>query len=329
MKKIALYTFLLCSGMLFAAGTENQARDKTNAVVNVKTRLTLRMKPTIKSARAGFLNAGTRVQVTAQEGAWMEIASPEQLKVYVSEVYLINGKLTNATNIRAGKSAEAPSFGVFPAGTALKAVGTGDRYGWIQVVPPESIKVYAYSDYIIMDKDAVIKTGEKAETKPDAGTGTVKEEVKEVKKAEIIPVPENLPVELPKEIKKEEAPAVKTEAVKEEKKEEVSTGKTPAVKEEKKEVKAVKPTDDTAKKIQSDLVELGAVDSKEKLTVSGTVTRIPASTSVATDYALLKDGKNQGYVCGKDFSKLNGKEYTATGRVYRINGWKAPIIVID
>ena len=86
------------------------------------------------------------------------------------------------------------------------------------------------------------------------------------------------------------------------------------------------------KKLASDLKELGAKMEKESVTVSGTIIKIPASTSAATNYALLKDGKNQGYICGKDesfFSAKSGETYTATGKAYRVQGWKAPIIVIE
>ena len=370
MKKIVLCAFLLVSGVIFSASAENTPQDKTNAVVSVETRLNLRMKPTIKSAKAGSVKGGTRVQVTGVDGAWVEIAAPEQLKVYVSEVYLIDGKLANATNLRAGRSAEAPSFGLLPAGTALKAVGTGDRYGWVQVVPPETLRVYAYSDYVTLDKNAVIedKSAQKKVETPEVEAK--KAEVpaapaKEVKKVEEIQdaVPAEA-VESKKVEDKKDTPAPKkaeTPKVEEKKAEvkkaapapkKVETKKAEAPKkaEVKKEIKAAAPAEDDneqlkkelialgaeydklCEQLKKELIALGAEDAKEEITVSGTVVRITASTSIATDFAVLKDGKvNQGYICGKSkefFSKFEGREYTASGKVYRIKGWKAPIVVV-
>ena len=174
MKKVILFFAIFSVAILVAAEkTETAPANKSNATVSA-SRLNVRMKPTIKSPKAGTLLKGERIQVIGKEGAWVEIAAPQTLKLYVSEVYLINGKLVNATNLRAGRSASAPSFGVLPAGTVLKAVGASDRYGWIQVEPPQDIKVYAYSDYITLDNTAVLETkaAEKEVQKPNAPATT-------------------------------------------------------------------------------------------------------------------------------------------------------------
>ena len=149
-----------------------------------------------------------------------------------------------------------------------------------------------------------------------------------------------------KEVKKAEekkaAPAPK--------KVETKKAEAPKKAEVKKECKAAAPAEDDNEQLQKELIALGAEydklcerlkkelialgaeDTKEEITVSGTVVRITASTSIATDFAVLKDGKvNLGYICGKSkefFSKFEGKEYTAEGKVYRIKGWKAPIVVV-
>ena len=318
MKKFTLFIFLFSAVLLFAA------EDNTNATVNA-SRLNVRMKPTVKSPKAGTLVRGERVRVTGKDGAWVELAAPASLKLYVSEVYLINGKLTNATNLRAGKSAEAPSFGVLPTGTELKTAAPADRFGWVQVVPPENIKVYAYSDYITCDsssdKAAAAQPETKADTAQVAPDAVKNTEEKTAVKAE----------------KKEGKAALETvknaeekTAVKAEKKEIKAAQKTVKKAEEKKAVPAKE--DVLSQKINNDLEKLGALQDKNNLTISGTLIRIPASTSTATDYALLKDGKNQGYVCGKPadfFSKNEGKEIKAAGKSYKVPGWKAPIIVIE
>ena len=318
MKKTALYIFLFSAVMLFAADAEKKADDNTNATVSA-SRLNLRMKPTIKSPKAGSLVRGERVRVTGKDGAWVELAAPASLKLYVSEVYLINGKLTNATNLRAGRSAEAPSFGVLPAGTSLKTTAQADRYGWVQVVPPENIKVYAYSDYITCDSKVEKAPETKENVKPEAEktpvlpTVATTEEQTDKKAA---------PAPAKKEVKadKKAAPAPAKKEVKAEEK----AAPAPA----KKEVKA----EELSKKVLEDLEKLGAKPDKESITISGTLIKIPASTSCATNYALIKDNKNQGYVCGKSddfFSKNEGKELKLTGKSYKIAGWKAFIVVLN
>ncbi|MBQ7395557.1 MAG: SH3 domain-containing protein [Lentisphaeria bacterium] len=319
MKKLCLFLAICCSGMLFAA----EAQDKCNATVNAD-RLNVRMKPTIKSPKAGVLINGTRVLVTGKSGAWFELAAPESLKLYVSEVYLINGKLTNAVHLRAGNSANAPSFGKIPAGTALKAVGEADRYGWVRVVAPGNIKVYAFKDYITLDENvnltpAVEEVKAPAEKKTEAPAA--KPVVKEEKKAE-------KPAAKPavKEEKKAAKPAAKP-AVKEEKK-----AAKPAAKPVAKPAPAKENTAEQAKKIAADLKAMDAVADKDNFSVTGVLQKIPASTSIATNYAIVADGVNQAFVCGGKssfFTSNDGKKVTVKGKLYRIKGWKAGILVME
>ena len=164
MKKIALFSVFMC--VVFAVSATEPVQTSEvygNAQVSA-TKLNLRMKPTIKSPRAGIIMKGTRVKVTAKKDGWLELEAPSSMPVYVSAVYLINGKLSNATKLRPTNDPQAPSFGVYPAGTKLKAIGSVDKFGWIKVEPPAGLLVYAYGDYIAIDKDAVI--GEKKENKP-------------------------------------------------------------------------------------------------------------------------------------------------------------------
>lgn len=340
MKKIILFFALISVVMLSAAeNSEKQTADKNNAVVSA-SRLNVRMKPTIKSPKAGTLVKGERVQVTGKNGAWIELAAPQSLKLYVSEVYLINGKLTNDTNLRAGRSASAPSFGVLPAGTALKAVGTSDKYGWIQVTPPENIRVYAYGDYITIDstiaieEKAAAKTGTAAPAAntvvPAAAPATTDTDA-EIKKAPAVPVQEEkTPVKPETAEKKSDAPEVPAlpAPVKEDKAIPAEVAKA-----EKTAVKEVKTAaSEINKKLAADLAALGAASSGEKITVSGKLYRIPASSSPVSDYAVFKDSKNQGYVCGKDakfFEDNVGKELSLSGKSYKIKGWKSVIVVLD
>lgn len=335
MKKFVLVFGVLCSVMAVMA----EVKDDFNATVTA-TKLNVRIKPTIKAPKAGTLLKGERVRITAEENSWFEIEAPESLKLYVSEVYLVNGKLTNSVNLRTGRDAKSPSFGLLPAGTELKAVEENSKFGWIRVKAPAGIKVYAYKDYISPDAKESKEEVNTAEAAPEkkAEAAKVEEKKAETVKAEefieAAPAPEKKA-----EVKK--AAPVKAEAVKAEekkaapapeKKEEVKkAAPAPEKKAEAVKVEEKKPAAPDTDKIEADLKSLGAKFDKDGVNVKGILYNIPKSTTPATNYAVLKGSENQGFVCGlddKEFKKLEGKEVDFTGKAFRIPGWKAPIIIV-
>ncbi|MBO5765344.1 MAG: hypothetical protein J6S24_03575, partial [Lentisphaeria bacterium] len=240
MKKIALFSVFMCAVFAVSAAEPVQTSEVYGNAQVSATKLNLRMKPTIKSPRAGSIMKGTRVKVTAKKDGWLELEAPSSMPVYVSAVYLINGKLSNATKLRPTNDPKAPSFGVYPAGTKLKAIGSVDKFGWIKVEPPAGLLVYAYGDYIALDKDAVI--GEKKESKP-AEAAPAPEKKDEKKPAEV-KKPAAEKAEKPAEVKKsEEKKAAKPAEV-----------KKPAAKKAEKPAVAVKEASpEKMKQIQNDL----------------------------------------------------------------------------
>ena len=335
MKKIIFVLSIVCSALVLMA-----AEDSFNATVTA-SKLNVRIKPTIKAPSAGVLKKGDRIKVTKEDNSWVELEAPESLKLYVSEVYLVNGKLTNSVNLRTGRDAKAPSFGLLAAGTKLETLEENSRYGWIQVKAPAGIKVYAYKDYVAFDNakkseitevektsEAEEKKTEEVKTAPAAEEKKVEEkkteEVKAAPAAKETPAAEEVKaVEVKKAAPKAEEK--KTEVVKaEEKKVEAA----PKAAEKKAEVK--KATVD-AKKIEADLEALNAKLEKDSVVVKGILYAIPGSTTSLTNYAVLNGRENQGFVCGyedAEFKKLIQKEVEFTGKSYRISGWKAPIVVV-
>jgi len=292
MKKIALFSVFMCAVFAVSAAEPVQTSEVYGNAQVSATKLNLRMKPTIKSPRAGIIMKGTRVKVTAKKDGWLELEAPSSMPVYVSAVYLINGKLSNATKLRPTNDPQAPSFGVYPAGTKLKAIGSVDKFGWIKVEPPAGLLVYAYGDYIAIDKDAVI--GEKKESKP----------------AEAAPAPEKKDEKRPAEVKKPaaekaEKPAV---AVKE-----ASPEKMKQIRNDLGALKAVADKELTT--ISGALCKIGQ-----------------STTSFTEYAVVDRKTKEGIFVCGisDDFYAANtDKDVTVTGRIYRVKRWKSTILVFE
>ena len=343
MKKIVLvFTALLSSFILFAQ------EDDGNATV-AASKLNVRMKPSVKSPRVGVLTKGDRVKVTKEDGFWAEMEVPRSIKFYVSEVYLINGKLTNSVNLRVARDSKSASLGLLPAGTKLEVTEETGKYGWIQVKAPAGTKLYAFKEYLTFDsksaaQETVTEEKKAAPAAPEkkVEAGSVEEFIEAPKAAEekkaaapaLAPV---APVKKAEEKKVEEKKAAPTpvKAVEEKKAEAAPAPVAPVKKAEEKKVeekkaevkKAVVP----AGKIESDLNLLGAKFEKDGIVVEGTLYKIPKSTSPATNFAVLKGSENQGFVCGldeKEFTSSVGKKVKYNGKSYRVPGWKAPIVVV-
>ena len=311
MKKFILVFSVMCSAFMLTA-----QQDDCNATVTA-SKLNVRIKPSIKAVRAGVLFKGERVKVTKEEGFWAEIEAPASLKFYVSEVYLVNGKLTNQVNLRTARDHKSPSFGLLAAGTRLEPAEKESKYGWLQVKAPAGTKVYAFKEYLAFDAKTAPAAAEEVKDVPAAPEKKADEKKVEDKKIEEF-------IEAPKaaEEKKAAAPVKKAEEKK---------AAAPVKKAEEKKAEVKKQAVPSAK-IEADLELLGAKPEKESVTIKGTLYRIPKSTSPATNFAVLKGAENQGFVCGLDeaeFAKSVSKEVTYSGKSYRISGWKAPIIVVS
>ncbi len=331
MKKFILVFSVMCSAFILSA-----QQDDCNATVTA-SKLNVRIKPSIKSPRAGVLVKGERVKVTGEQGFWAELEAPASLKFYVSEVYLVNGKLTNAVNLRTARDAKSLSFGLLPAGTKLEILEEASKHGWIQVKAPAGTKVYAFKEYLAFDAaSSAAKEVKEADPAPEKAA----EKKAEEKKADDKKIEEFIEAPKPAEEKKAAAPtpvkkveekkeAAPAPAKKAEEKKEVAPAPAKKVEEKKAEVKrSVVP----AGKIESDLESLGAKFEKDGVIVKGVLYKIPKSTSPATNYAVLRGGENLGFVCGledAEFAKSVSLEVIYTGKSYRISGWKAPIIVVS
>ena len=136
-----------------AGKTEEAAKPAEEKKVQVKPavvkadRLNVRLGAGIKKPVAGVLLRGTKVEITGKKGAWLELNAPKELKVYVSEVYIVNGKVTSPLTMRPAMDSKSVSLGELAKDTEVEIVSR-EKYGWVRIVPPKTLKVYAFEDYI-------------------------------------------------------------------------------------------------------------------------------------------------------------------------------------
>lgn len=174
--------------------------------------LNVRLAPELKAPVVVKLRSGDAVDVEKEVGQFYEINAPQKTPVYVSGVYVRNGKTTRTLKMYADMSASSPQLGELPAGTELKVVRE-TRYGWTQIEPPAGIRLYTAKLYINLTAPLPEETATAAEEavpekKADAAVSAEKESAAPatatiVVKDEAAPAPTSATPEA-----KEEAPAV-------------------------------------------------------------------------------------------------------------------------
>lgn len=274
MKKSVLSLLAVCALSALAAGEAVVTADILNA----------RREPSVKAPVMFRFKKGESVRVLAEkENNWLEVALPERAPVYVSEAYVVGGKALKDVKMFAGKGGSFPVWGELKKGDAVKLID--DRaYGWVRIVPPESLKVYVCSLYVKLDgSPEAVKPAVKPEEKPEAVKPAVK-------------------------------PEKKPEAVK------------PAVKPEEKP-EAAKP----AAKPDAALISLGIAKDSEgtEVGLSGMLMRVGTSKNRATDFALIGNNSNLGFIHapGQDLKPLEGKDVKVVGTAFRIPKWHAPVVL--
>ena len=308
--------------------------------------LNVRSAPDRRSPVIGKIRKETKVTVTGMVGNWAEIEAPEGTSVYVSGVYVRDGKTLARIQMRSAPAQRAPILGYIPANTQVKVIADA-KYGWLQIAPPASLKVYVAKFYLDFDASALkpapvqekmpapeaVKTEppkaaapaastEKLPVPPAASsdfaevkTDTDAEAAKAAVTAPAAPAPakDSEPAETP-----EKAPAP-TEAVK---------ATLPAA-------APVMTISESERANQNQaLREIGADPAKpeKQVTVTGKLISVK-STNAASKYAiLLSDSADFVFVCAGQApltAPYLDTDVTAAGELFNVPEWKHQVLRLD
>ncbi len=283
-----------CFGAFCAVGAWSVSAAEGVVTADV---LNIRTQPDLKSAVAVKLDKGFKVEVLGESGDFVEIAIPVTAPVYISAVYLNEGKTTAPLKMYTAGSTAAASYGVLPKGSEVKMLEI-DRYGWAKIEPPAGIKLYAAKRYVAVTPDAAkpeAKVEEKKDVKPETKPEAKAEEKKDVK-------PETKP-----ETKVEEKKDVKPEA-----KAEAAAVMTAA-------------TEKALADIGVDLQKGTAV------TVTGTLLKLENTTVPILQFVLMRNGTHEYYLCSDRFqlASYGAAPVTIRGRSFRVPSWRVPVLYIE
>ena len=331
--------FLLTAAVIAAVAGIDAA--ETTGKINTRS-LNLRMESSLKSPVVGRAKRDEQVVITGKQGSWLELKAPKSVKVYVSEAYISKGKALIDLTMRSAMSAKAPDFGKLPKGTPVQVMEER-AYGWVRIVPPDNLRVYAAAAYVTFDEGAVEKMAAAktaAEVKDEAKASPAKpvppaektvEKTAEqqavkapVKAQEQVKAQDKAPAKAPEQAKvQDKAPAKTQEQVKVQDK---APAKAPEQVQDKAPAKApeqVKVQDKAPAKVQSKgPAPIKATDKRVKalsefnidalktkaptVSLQGVLLQIPSSGSIATNYALGGDnGRNLGFICAEEPGMLS------------------------
>ena len=289
MKKFLLLSLFL--GLTAVSFAEDVTGTVNTAVLN------LRLQPELRSPVVGKVKKDAKLVITGKKGSWLEVAAPEEVKIYVSRAYISKGKTITDLTMRISMSDKAASFGKIAKGTPVKILSE-HAYGWARIQAPESLRVYTAAMYVEFDKAAVRKVAaEKAEAEKKAAA--------------------------------EKAAAEKTEAEKK------AAAKKAA--EKKAEVKKVAAPAFSAKDPRIAAFKALGIDVFKapytQVTVTGVLIPVSTSANLATNYAIgTTNVPIVGFVSAAEDGMLKpfvDKEVQISGRQFKVENWKSPVIWLD
>ena len=103
MKKFLLLSLFL--GLTAVSFAEDVTGTVNTAVLN------LRLQPELRSPVVGKVKKDAKLVITGKKGSWLEVAAPEEVKIYVSRAYISKGKTITDLTMRISMSDKAASFG--------------------------------------------------------------------------------------------------------------------------------------------------------------------------------------------------------------------------
>lgn len=155
MKKFAVCSVFCAVALTLCAGVPGKVNGN---------RVNMRVKPRMDAAVACKVDKDTVLDIHAVHDNWLEVSAPDSVKVYISEAFVDNGKVTKSINMRSGMGTNTPSYGEIPAGTPVKLIDERS-YGWVRIAPPENLHVYIAKMYVDFDEAAL--TAEKSAAKTE------------------------------------------------------------------------------------------------------------------------------------------------------------------
>jgi uncharacterized protein YgiM (DUF1202 family) len=123
------------------------------------TRLNVRVRPGTKYTRVAQLKKDDKVTVLRYKDGWYEILAPADAKVWISSLFIENGRVTKRANLRSGSSVANSSYRMAEPGEILTVLGTSS--GWTKVKPPKNLSAWVSAKFIYLTPDAAAKLAKK------------------------------------------------------------------------------------------------------------------------------------------------------------------------
>ncbi|MBE6367230.1 MAG: hypothetical protein E7052_04900 [Lentisphaerae bacterium] len=123
----------------------------------IKYPLNVRAGAGMKYTAVAQLTKDNPVRIIAVGSEWLEIAAPENSRVWVLARLVKNGKLAANVNLRSGPGTGYEAVGLGRRGTAVKVHGQATASGWLQIDALKNTTFYVGRPAIEVDSNALKK----------------------------------------------------------------------------------------------------------------------------------------------------------------------------
>ena len=123
----------------------------------IKYPLNVRAGAGMKYTAVAQLTKDNPVRIIAVGSEWLEIAAPENSRVWVLARLVKNGKLAANVNLRSGPGTGYEAVGLGRRGTAVKVHGKATASGWLQIDALKNTTFYVGRPAIEVDSNALKK----------------------------------------------------------------------------------------------------------------------------------------------------------------------------
>ena len=165
----SLLRFPLCLMLITAFCSVSSLSAETAGVAGVPgvvtaTRLNVRVRPGTKYTQVAQLKKDSRVTVLRYKDGWYEILAPGDSNVWISSLFIENGKVTKPANLRSGPSVAHSSYRLADPGESLKVLKKSQQ--WTQVAPPENLTAWVSAKFVYLTPENAAKLAKKAAPAP-------------------------------------------------------------------------------------------------------------------------------------------------------------------
>lgn len=115
----------------------------------LKSKVRMRLEPSVDSRIIRELNAGDLFMVVGEAGDFYAVEPPSDIKAYIFRTYVLDGVIEgNHVNVRLEPDLSAPVIAQMNSGDHVRGVISSSDKRWLEILPPPSTRFYIAKEFV-------------------------------------------------------------------------------------------------------------------------------------------------------------------------------------